>query len=59
MLKDARLIQALAARLSTPVSIAVTAEDLAKEGVDQGMGELNASAIVKVISNRAGVDLSE
>lgn len=59
MLKDARLIQAFASRLDSPVSIAVTTEDLAKEGVDAGMGELNASAIVKVISNRAGVDLSE
>lgn len=59
ILKDARLIQAFAARLNTPVSIAVTTEELAKEGVDAGMGELNASAIVKVISNRAGVNLSE
>jgi 3-hydroxyisobutyrate dehydrogenase-like beta-hydroxyacid dehydrogenase len=59
MLKDARLIQAFANRLDSPVSIAVTTEELAKEGVDGGMGELNASAIVKVISNRAGVNLSE
>jgi len=59
MLKDAKLIQAFASRLDSPVSIAVTTEELAKEGVDAGMGELNASAIVKVISNRAGVDLSE
>lgn len=59
MLKDARLIQAFAERLGVRVSIAVTTEELAKEGVDSGMGELNASAIVKVISNRAGVDLSE
>lgn len=59
MLKDAKLIQAFAKRLDSPVSIAVTTEELAKEGVDAGMGELNASAIVKVISNRAGVDLSE
>lgn len=59
MLKDARLIQAFANRLDSPVSIAVTTEELAKEGVDAGMGELNASAIVKVISNRAGVNLSE
>ena len=59
MLKDARLIQAFASRLNSPVSIAVTTEELAKEGVDAGMGELNASAIVKVISNRAGVNLSE
>lgn len=59
MLKDARLIQAFANRLDSPVSIAVTTEELAKEGMDAGMGELNASAIVKVISNRAGVNLSE
>lgn len=57
MLKDARLIQAFASRLNSPVSIAITTEDLANEGVNTGMGELNASAIVKVISNRAGVDL--
>ncbi len=59
MLKDARLIQAFANRLDTPASIAITTEELAKAGVDAGMGELNASAIVKVISNRAGVNLSE
>jgi 6-phosphogluconate dehydrogenase len=59
MLKDAKLIQAFARRLNTPVTIAATTEDLAKEGVDSGFGELNASAIVKVISNRAGVNLSE
>jgi len=59
MLKDARLIQAFAGRLNSPVSIAVTTEELANEGVDAGMGELNASAIVKVISNRAGVHLNE
>jgi 3-hydroxyisobutyrate dehydrogenase-like beta-hydroxyacid dehydrogenase len=59
MLKDARLIQAFANRLDSPVSIAVTTEELAKEGVAAGMGELNASAIVKVISNRAGVNLGE
>jgi 3-hydroxyisobutyrate dehydrogenase-like beta-hydroxyacid dehydrogenase len=59
MLKDAKLIQAFANRLDSPVSIAITTEELAKQGVDAGMGELNASAIVKVISNRAGVDLSE
>lgn len=59
MLKDARLIQTFAARLNTSASIAKTTEDLAAEGVAAGMGELNASAIVKVISNRAGVDLSE
>ena len=59
MLKDARLIQAFAKRFKSPVSIAATTEELAKEGVDSGYGELNASAIVKVIAKRAGVDLVE
>ena len=59
MLKDARLIQAFAERFNSPVSIAVTTEELAKAGVDAGDGELNASAIVKVIAKRAGVDLVE
>ena len=59
MLKDARLIQAFAKRFKSPVSIATTTEELAKEGVDSGYGELNASAIVKVIAKRAGVDLVE
>ena len=59
MLKDARLIQAFAKRFNSPVTIASTTEELAKEGVDSGLGELNASAIVKVISKRAGVDLVE
>ena len=59
MLKDARLIRAFADRLNSPATIAILTEELAKAGVEAGMGELNASAIVKVISNRAGVDLSE
>jgi glyoxylate/succinic semialdehyde reductase len=59
MLFDARLIQAFAERFNSPVSIAVTTEELAKAGVDAGDGELNASAIVKVIAKRAGVDLVE
>jgi 3-hydroxyisobutyrate dehydrogenase-like beta-hydroxyacid dehydrogenase len=59
MLKDARLIQAFAKRFNSPVTIASTTEELAKEGVGAGLGELNASAIVKVISKRAGVDLVE
>jgi glyoxylate/succinic semialdehyde reductase len=59
MLKDAKLIQAFASTLNSPVSIAKTTEQLAKAGVDAGMGELNASAIVKVIADQSGVDLVE
>lgn len=59
MLKDAKLIQSFAATLNSPVSIAKTTEQLAKAGVDSGMGELNASAIVKVIADQSGVSLVE
>lgn len=59
MLKDARLIQAFAKRFNAPASSAVVTEELAKAGVDAGLGELNASAIVKVIADRVGVDLVE
>jgi 3-hydroxyisobutyrate dehydrogenase-like beta-hydroxyacid dehydrogenase len=59
MLKDAKLIQTFAARFNTPVTIAKTTENLAKAGVDAGLGELNASAIVKVIADQSGVDLVE
>lgn len=59
MLKDARLIQAFAERFGVTASSAVFTEDLAIEGVANGMGELNASAIVKVMADRAGVDLVE
>lgn len=59
MLKDARLIQAFAKRFNAPASSAVVTEDLAKQGVAEGLGELNASAIVKVMADRVGVDLVE
>jgi 3-hydroxyisobutyrate dehydrogenase-like beta-hydroxyacid dehydrogenase len=59
MLKDARLIQAFAKKFNAPTSSAVVTEDLAKAGVDAGLGELNASAIVKVMADRVGVDLVE
>jgi 3-hydroxyisobutyrate dehydrogenase-like beta-hydroxyacid dehydrogenase len=59
MLKDAKLIQSFASTLNSPVSIAKTTEQLAKSGVDAGMGELNASAIVKVIADQSGVNLVE
>lgn len=59
MLKDARLIQAFAKQFNAPTSSAIVTEDLAKAGVDAGLGELNASAIVKVMADRVGVDLVE
>jgi 3-hydroxyisobutyrate dehydrogenase-like beta-hydroxyacid dehydrogenase len=59
MLKDARLIQAFAKQFNAPTSSAVVTEDLARAGVEAGLGELNASAIVKVMADRVGVDLVE
>ena len=59
MLKDAKLMQAFAGRLSSPVSIADAVKPLLEEGVARGYGELNASAVVKVIAENAGVDLIE
>jgi 3-hydroxyisobutyrate dehydrogenase-like beta-hydroxyacid dehydrogenase len=59
MLKDARLIQRFADQFGVPATSAQVTEDLAEEGVGKGLGELNASAIVKVLSDRVGVDLVE
>ena len=59
MLKDARLIQKFAEQFGIAATSAQVTEDLAEEGVNKGLGELNASAIVKVLSDRVGVDLVE
>ena len=59
MLKDAKLMQAFAGRLGSPVSIADAVKPLLEQGVAKGYGELNASAVVKVIAENTGVDLIE
>lgn len=59
MLKDAKLIQAFAARLGTPVPTAATAEKYIAESINDGHGELNASALILAIAKEAGVDLAQ
>ncbi|WP_372592973.1 NAD(P)-dependent oxidoreductase [Actinotalea sp.] len=58
MLKDARLIQEFAAQVGAPVPGVDLAEGTIAAAVDRGYGEENASALIKVIAERAGVDLS-
>ena len=56
MLKDAKLMQAFASRLGTQVTIADAVRPILEEGVERGYGELNASALIKVIADRIGED---
>lgn len=59
MLKDAKLIQAFAARMGTPVPTAATAQKYIEESIKDGHGELNASALILAIAKEAGVDLAQ
>jgi 3-hydroxyisobutyrate dehydrogenase-like beta-hydroxyacid dehydrogenase len=59
MLKDAKLIQAFAARMGTPVPTAATAEKYITEAINDGHGELNASALILAIAKEAGVNLAQ
>lgn len=57
MLKDANLITAFADRCGAPIpTTSVTAQQIA-HAVADGLGDLNASALVKALAARAGVDL--
>ena len=59
MLKDAKLIQAFADRLGSPVPTAATAQKYIQEAINDGHGELNASALILAIAKEAGVDLAQ
>lgn len=59
MLKDAKLMQIFGARLGTSVSIADSVRPFLEEGVASGLGDLNASALIKVLADRIGLDLSD
>jgi 3-hydroxyisobutyrate dehydrogenase-like beta-hydroxyacid dehydrogenase len=59
MLKDAKLMQIFGARLGTSVSIADAVRPFLEEGVANGMGELNASALIKVMADKIGVNLND
>jgi 3-hydroxyisobutyrate dehydrogenase-like beta-hydroxyacid dehydrogenase len=58
MLKDARLIQGFAAGVGAPVEGTDQVERVLAEAVQRGWGAENASALIKVISGRAGVELA-
>lgn len=57
LLKDLRLIGEVARRAGVDIAGLESSTALAQEGVDAGMGELNASALVEVVARRAGVTL--
>ena len=59
MLKDAKLIQDFAARLGSPVPTAAVAEKYIASSINDGHGELNASALILAIAKEAGVDLAQ
>ncbi len=59
MLKDAKLMQAFGARLGTSVSIADAVRPILEESALAGLGELNASALIKIMAKNAGVNLIE
>jgi 3-hydroxyisobutyrate dehydrogenase-like beta-hydroxyacid dehydrogenase len=59
MLKDAKLIQDFASRLGSPVPTAATAQKYIQEAINDGHGELNASALILAIAKEAGVDLAQ
>lgn len=58
MLKDARLIQSYAGDLKVPLPVVDVVEETLKTAVEKGYGEENASALIKVIAERASVDLA-
>lgn len=58
MLKDARLIQEFAATVRAPVAGTDLVESTLTEAVARGYGGENASALIKVIAERGGVDLT-
>jgi len=59
MLKDAKLIQAFAQRMGTPVPTAATAQKYIEASIADGHGELNASALILAIAKEGGVDLAQ
>lgn len=58
MQKDARLITAFASELDAPIRGVSVAAGYIDDAMDAGYGEENASALIKAIAARAGVDLT-
>ena len=59
MLKDANLVAAFAERLNSPVPGTMATRATIAEAVEQGWGEENASALIKVLAQHGNVDLSK
>jgi len=57
MLKDALLVQAFAGRLGSPIPGTEATLNNIRDAVMAGWGDENASAIIKVIAQKGGVDL--
>jgi len=58
MLKDAKLVKKFADRMDSPIPGTEATLGVISEAVADGWGKENASALIKVLSKRAGVDLS-
>jgi 3-hydroxyisobutyrate dehydrogenase-like beta-hydroxyacid dehydrogenase len=59
LLKDARLIEAFAVREGVSIPATAATVNTIQRAVDAGLGEHNASAMITVIANDAGVDLAD
>lgn len=57
MLKDANLIAAFAEELNVPIPAAAAVRETIKAAVNQGHGDLNASALIRNIEAQAGVQV--
>jgi 3-hydroxyisobutyrate dehydrogenase-like beta-hydroxyacid dehydrogenase len=59
MLKDANLIRDFADRVDVRIPAASATRDVIQRAVEAGYGSENASALIKIIAEDAGVDLRE
>jgi 3-hydroxyisobutyrate dehydrogenase-like beta-hydroxyacid dehydrogenase len=57
LLKDANLIARFAQDLNVPVPAAAATREVIKAAVNQGWGEENASALIKLLELQAGVEV--
>ena len=59
MLKDMRLIEDLARRLATPLPATAGIAPLYQAAVNEGLGDLNASGVHKLLFSMSGLDSSQ
>ena len=57
MLKDANLISSFAQELNVPLPASAATREVIKTAVNRGWGDENASAMIKVIEQMAGVEV--